>query len=288
MARPSGLGRGLSALLEDSPTAASGSSDKGIRTIAVDKIGPNPDQPRRTFDQESLGELAASISERGVLQPILVRPVGDRFQIIAGERRWRASQMAQLHEIPAIVRDSDDAAVAEMAIVENVQREDLNALEEARAYAALAENFEYSQGDIAKKVGKSRSHVANLVRLLDLPEHVQQALMEGFISMGHARALIGHPDASKLVDVVIGDELSVRDTEALVRGDRAPKSGKAATPGGGGQTNPDIAALERQLGDLLGLKVSVSHGANGGKVQLGYRTLDQLDMICQRLSGEAI
>ncbi|MCJ8191153.1 ParB/RepB/Spo0J family partition protein [Sphingomicrobium aestuariivivum] len=286
MARSAGLGRGLSALLEDSPRST-GPDTAGIRKLPMDKVAPNPDQPRRLFDKDALEELAQSISARGVLQPILVRPAGDGYQIIAGERRWRASQIAQLHEIPAIVRDSDDSAVAELAIIENVQREDLNALEEARAYAALAENFEHSQGDIAKKVGKSRSHVANLIRLLDLPEHVQQALLEGSISMGHARALIGHPEAEKLVDHVIADELSVRQTEALVRGERSLKTDKGEK-GAKGPSNPDIAALERQLGDLLGLKVNVSHGPNGGKVQLGYRTLDQLDMICQRLSGEAI
>ncbi len=285
MARPAGLGRGLSALLEDSPAAVAGDT-QGIRQLPIDKVEPHPDQPRRQFDRPALEELAQSIAQRGVLQPILVRPVGDRFQIIAGERRWRAAQIAQFHEVPAIVRDSDDSAVAEMAIVENVQREDLNALEEARAYAALVENFEYSQGDIAKRVGKSRSHVANLIRLLELPEAVQQMLMDGRISMGHARALIGQDNAVELANHAIAHDLSVREVEALVKKGRPPQKASAGTTAA--QNNPDIAALERQLGDLLGLKVQVSHGANGGKVQLGYRTLDQLDMICQRLSGEAI
>ena len=286
MARPSGLGRGLSALLEDGKPAPSG----GVRTIPIDSIEPHPDQPRRHFDTEALAELAQSIAERGVLQPILVRSHGGRFQIIAGERRWRAAQQAQLHDIPAIVRDSSDETTAELALIENIQREDLNALEEARAYKALSEKYSHSQSDIARIVGKSRSHVANLVRLVELPPDVQQLLMEGKLSMGHARALLGADDPSAMATIVIRDDLSVRQVEAMVRGDaRLPAAGtRRANAGGDRQVDPDIAALERQLSDILGLKVQVRNSGQGGQVTLAYRSLDQLDLICQRLSGETI
>ena len=285
MARPSGLRRGLSALLEDGKTSSAGG---GVQKIAIDRIEPHPDQPRRHFNEKALSELAQSIAERGVIQPILVRARDDRFQIIAGERRWRAAQRAQLHEIPAIVRDSSDENTAELALIENIQREDLNALEEARAYQALSEKYEHSQSDIARIVGKSRSHVANLIRLLDLPRDVQQMLSDGSISMGHARALLGAEDPLALAKQVVSEGLSVRDVEARVR-DKAPaKAGGTRGAGQGTTTDPDIAALERQLGDMLGLTVKVSNSNAGGKVTLSYRTLDQLDLICQRLSGEQI
>lgn len=285
MKRPGGLGRGLSALLEDGkerePTAG------GVEKLPIDRVAPNPDQPRRHFDEEALAELAQSIAERGVIQPILVRPHGDEYQIIAGERRWRAAQQAQLHEIPAIVRTAEDDVTAELALIENIQREDLNALEEANAYRALSENYQHSQGDIARIVGKSRSHVANLVRLLDLPTEVQQMLLGGKVSMGHARALIGHADAVAIAQRVEREGLSVRQVEALVKGDAPsdkPKPARVSQAAG----NPDIEALERQLSDLLGLDVKVRHHDGGGQVSVKYRTLDQLDMVCQRLSGEQI
>ncbi|MEN3972560.1 ParB/RepB/Spo0J family partition protein [Sphingomicrobium sp. XHP0235] len=287
MARP-GLGRGLSALLEDgdSTTASTG----GVRTIPIDRIAPNPDQPRRHFDEDALEELAQSIAQRGVLQPILVRNHEGTFQIIAGERRWRAAQKAQLHEIPAIIRHSDDGNTAELALIENIQREDLNALEEARAYRALSENYGHNQSDIARIVGKSRSHVANLIRLLDLPEDVQAMLAGGQLSMGHARALLGADDATALAKQVVAEGLSVREVEKLVKkggasGTRS-RNGKSAA---GTQSDPDILALQRQLGDVLGLKVVISNsGDTSGTMTLSYRTLDQLDMICQRLTGERI
>ena len=287
MARP-GLGRGLSALLEDGDSSTT--STGGVRTIPIDRIAPNPDQPRRHFDEAALDELAQSIAQRGVLQPILVRNHEGTFQIIAGERRWRAAQKAQLHEIPAIVRHSDDGNTAELALIENIQREDLNALEEARAYRALSENYGHNQSDIARIVGKSRSHVANLIRLLDLPADVQAMLAAGDLSMGHARALLGADDASALAKQVVADGLSVREVEKLVKkggasGTRA-RNGKSAV---GAQDDPDILALQRQLGDVLGLKVVISYsGDTSGTVTLSYRTLDQLDMICQRLTGERI
>ena len=287
MARP-GLGRGLSALLEDGDSSTT--STGGVRTIPIDRIAPNPDQPRRHFDEAALDELAQSIAQRGVLQPILVRNHEGTFQIIAGERRWRAAQKAQLHEIPAIVRHSDDGNTAELALIENIQREDLNALEEARAYRALSENYGHNQSDIGRIVGKSRSHVANLIRLLDLPADVQAMLAAGDLSMGHARALLGADDASALAKQVVAEGLSVREVEKLVKkggasGTRA-RNGKSAV---GAQDDPDILALQRQLGDVLGLKVVISYsGDTSGTVTLSYRTLDQLDMICQRLTGERI
>ena len=289
MKRPAGLGRGLSALLEDSASTSSSDGKSAVRSLPIDQVQPHPGQPRRRFDKDALDELAQSIAARGVLQPILVRPKAGGYQIIAGERRWRAAQLAQLHDIPAIIRDSDDGATAELAIIENVQREDLNALEEARAYQALAENFEHNQSDIARIVGKSRSHVANLIRLLDLPESVQEMLLGGEISMGHARALIGSDDAEALARRVADEGLSVRETEALVRDPASTKAQKAQNRSSSSSMgDADIAALERQLGDLLGLKVKVTHGDGGGKVQVSYRTLDQLDLVCQRLSGEQI
>jgi ParB family chromosome partitioning protein len=257
--------------------------------LPVAVIRPHPDQPRRHFDEEKLEELAQSIAERGVLQPIVVRKVGNGYQIVAGERRWRASQRARLHEIPALVRELDDTQTLEIAIIENIQRADLNAIEEAEAYQRLIGDFGHSQEALGKLVQKSRSHVANLLRLLDLPAAVRQDVANGSLTMGHARALITAPDPEKLAADVIKRGLSVRETEKLARSvkpatDREPREPKSAKPA----PNADIAALERQLGDMLGLAVKIAHGETGGTVTLSYSTLDQLDMICQRLSGERI
>ena len=296
--RPQGLGRGLSALLGDvareepvAPTSPSAST-KAIQSIEVALIQPHPEQPRRHFDDGALAELADSIGKRGVIQPIIVRPHGGGFQIVAGERRWRAAQRAQLHRIPAIVRDFDEAETLEIALVENIQREDLNPIEEAEAYRKLIADFQHSQEALGRLVGKSRSHIANLMRLLDLPASVQQQVVEQKLSMGHARALIGAPDCEALARTVEAKGLSVRDTEDLVR---RTKKGDAATArprtGGAGSINkdPDIAALEQHLADILGVRVDISHGEGaGGTLSLRYSTLDQLDMLCQRLSGERI
>jgi ParB family chromosome partitioning protein len=284
--RPSGLGRGLSSLLgevaQETPVAGS----NGVQMLSVTSMDPHPDQPRRSFDVETLGELAASIQARGMIQPIVVRPHGARFQIVAGERRWRAAQMAQLHEVPVIVRDFDDLETLEVAIVENIQRQDLNAIEEAEAYKRLIEEFGHTQEALGKLVHKSRSHVANLLRLLDLPEKVRGHLASGRLSMGHARALVSADDPTALADEVVKRDLSVRDTEKLVRSARPKKAGEAPIEYKG--ANADIDALERQLGDMLGLKVTIAHRPTGGSVTLSYSTLDQLDMICQRLTGEKI
>ncbi|NIJ07399.1 ParB family chromosome partitioning protein [Sphingomonas vulcanisoli] len=286
-----GLGRGLSSLLgevkREEPIAGAGASE-GVRMLAVAAIFPNPDQPRRHFDESALDELAASVKARGLIQPIVVRPSGKGFEIVAGERRWRAAQRAQLHQIPALIRTLDDGEMLELAIIENIQREDLNAIEEAESYQRLAKTYGHSQEALAKLVGKSRSHVANLLRLLDLPPAVRAMVVDGRLSMGHARALIGAPDAEAIAHDVVKRGLSVRETEALVRKAK-PKPPKPLGPLEFKSMNADIVALERQLGDLLGLKVAIQHRSGGdGTVALDYSTLDQLDMICQRLSGGPI
>ena len=291
--RHSGLGRGLSALLgevaREEPVAPATPRSGGVKMVSVADMKPHPGQPRQHFDEDALSELAASIAKRGVIQPIVVRPHGPGYQIVAGERRWRAAQRAQLHEVPVIVKDFSESEALEIALIENIQREDLNAIEEAEAYKKLAEEFGHSQEALGRLVNKSRSHVANLLRLLELPLKVRDLVANKTLSMGHARALITAPDAEALAEDVVRRDLSVRDTEALVR---SAKPGRAAptTPVEPRveHENADILALERQLGDLLGLKVRINHGEKNGSLTLSYTTLDQLDMICQRLSGEKI
>ncbi len=293
-ARP-GLGRGLNALLgeiaREAPVNASGESsvNSGVRMLPVSSLSPHPDQPRRHFDEAMLDELAASIASRGLIQPIVVRPHGHDYQIVAGERRWRAAQRARLHEVPVVVRDFNDSETLEIALVENIQRQDLNAIEEAQAYQRLAGEYGHTQDALAKIVHKSRSHIANLLRLLELPASVQTQVVEGALSMGHARALLGAPDVEALADQVVARGLSVRETEKLAR-EAKPSRTRA---GGAASTGPrapdaDIMALERQLADLLGLHVKVAHSETGGTLTLSYSTLDQLDMVCQRLTGGAI
>ena len=263
----------------------------GVREIELAHIRPNPAQPRVQFDEEALDELADSIRQRGVLQPILLRPNGEDYLIIAGERRWRAAQRARLHSIPAIVREIDESTTAELALIENIQRQDLTALEEAEGYRQLIQRHGHTQDDVARIVHKSRSHVANLLRLLDLPEFVRSALLQGDISMGHARAVATAGDPVALTKEIIAKGLSVRQAEEWVRREKVgpiadeirPTDRKAAR-----QADPDLMALERQLGDILGLRVQVIHKGQGGSVTLSYSSLDQLDMICQRLSGEPI
>lgn len=303
--RSPGLGRGLSALFADTGRDSGGQKDaepaqpgltngRSVQLIDVMAIKPHPEQPRRLFDEGALQELADSIAMRGVIQPIIVRPSGpERYEIVAGERRWRAAQKAQLHRIPCIVRDFNEAETLEIALIENIQREELNPIEEARAYKKLIGQFGHSQDALGRLVGKSRSHVANLMRLLDLPDSVQDQVMASALSMGHARALIGAPDCERLAEDIARKGLSVRDTEKLVREARSLTGGKARA-GGAAVTEPaagnaDIAALERDLADLLGMKVAIGYGGDGkGTVTVHYSTLDQLDMLCQRLSGEAI
>ncbi len=282
------LGRGLNALFGDvareGPIAGPGTPSAGLRLVPVSALSPHPQQPRRHFDDAALDELAASIGERGLIQPIVVRPMGTGFQIVAGERRWRAAQRAHIHEVPVIIRDFDDSQTLEIALVENIQRADLNAIEEAQAYARLILDYGHTQEALAKIVHKSRSHIANLMRLLDLPAAVQARVAEGVLSMGHARAMIGAADVERLAAEVIARGLSVRETERLARAAKPERR----SSGGASRVAPDhdIVALERQLADLLGISVKIQHGARGGALTLGYSTLEQLDMICQRLSGE--
>jgi ParB family chromosome partitioning protein len=289
MKKATGLGRGLSALIDESvrPAREGAPSGAGVREIEVGRIRPNPLQPRKNFDDEALSELTASIAERGVLQPILVRTVDDGFEIVAGERRWRAAQKAQLHQIPAIVRDFDESATAEIALIENIQREDLNAIEEAEGYRQLISRFGHGQDGVAKLVGKSRSHVSNLLRLLGLPDGVQEMLLRGDISMGHARAILTAPEPEILAQEIAKNGLSVRQAEKLAKQSK-PGAMARAVERNQRPVDADLEALERQLGDLLGLRVKVAHGKSGGTVALHYSTLDQLDLICQRLSGEPI
>ena len=291
-----GLGMGLQALLGEAaraPGPGDGSEERGgVREIEIARIRRNPDQPRIQFDEEALEELAQSIQEHGVLQPILVREDGDGFMIVAGERRWRAAQRAQRHTIPAMVREFDESTTAEIALIENIQRADLNALEEAEGYRQLIQRHGHTQEGVAKIVHKSRSHVANLLRLLDLPEGVRQLLLRGDISMGHARAVATAPNPEALAREVVAKGLSVRQTEDRARRENAkPGAGSDLARGAARNAKPvdaDLAALERQLGDMLGLKVQVAHKGQGGTVTLHYSSLEQLDMLCQRLSGEPI
>jgi ParB family chromosome partitioning protein len=293
MIKSAGLGRGLSALIgEQTSRVGSEAQEKttGVREVEIGRIRPNPNQPRTRFTEETIAELADSIAERGVLQPILLRPSGDGYEIVAGERRWRAAQKARLHTIPAIIREIDDSATAEIALIENVQREDLNPLEEAEGYRQLIKRYGHAQDEVGRLVGKSRSHVANLLRLLNLPEAVQQSLLRGDISMGHARAIATGEDPEALAREIAEKGLSVRQAEALAKRVR-PGAGSAiarASARNANRPDADLEALERQLCDLTGLKVRVANDGSGGTVTLHYSSLDQLDMICQRLSGEPI
>lgn len=285
-----GLGRGLSALIGDAdkgrPSSdSSAHSEEGIREVEIGRIRPNPEQPRTNFDESALQQLAQSIADRGVLQPILLRPTDIGYQIIAGERRWRAAQRAGLHRIPAIIRNVDDDSTAELALIENIQREDLNAIEEAEGYRQLIERHGHTQDGVAQIVQKSRSHITNLLRLLNLPDFVRSSLLQGNITMGHARAIAAAPDPEALTREIIAKGLSVRQAEARAKSAKRGPSELVLTER---PIDADLAALERQLTDLLGVKVQVGHKGNSGTVTLSYSSLDQLDMICQRLSGEPI
>ena len=281
------LGRGLSALLGDEAVQNPQTipADQRGQSLPVEFLAPSPFQPRRIFNQDDITELTASVRERGVLQPILVRPNPTRpnhYEIVAGERRWRAAQAAQLHEVPVIIRELSDEGVLEIALVENIQRADLNPLEEASGYLRLIDEFDHTQESLAKVVGKSRSHVANTLRLLTLPETVQRLVDQGQLSAGHARALIGADDPTGLAANIVKSGLNVRQTEALVKREKSPrKSAQSTVP----RNDPDTMALERTVSDLLGLKVNIEfRGENvGGKVVVHYGNLDQLDEIIRRL-----
>ncbi len=292
-----GLGRGLSALMADvqTDTATEGAVSAPRRPdmmVPIEKIEPNPDQPRRRFEAEDLEDLSRSIKEKGVIQPLIVR-VSPRdslkYEIVAGERRWRASQMAQLHELPVLIRDFDDTEVLEVAIIENIQRADLNPVDEAAGYKQLMEKFGHTQERLAEALGKSRSYIANSMRLLQLPEDVIEHLADGRLTTGHARALITSDHASELAKQIVSRGMSVRDTERLVKkaaqGETAPKPRAASKPAG--EKDADTKALEGDLSAALGMKVSVEHkdGTEQGKLVISYNNLDQLDEICRRLSA---
>jgi len=284
-----GLGRGLSALMSDVPATddtAGEAPPRPDRQLPIDVLVPNIHQPRRNFSEEALNELAASIREKGIIQPLIVRPAKQEglFEIVAGERRWRAAQSAQLHELPVIVREMTDSEVLEIAIIENIQRADLNALEEAEGYRQLMDRFGHTQERIADALGKSRSHVANLLRLLGLPDEVQAHLREGRLSAGHARALITAEDPAMLAREVIDKGLTVRKAEELARAGAAPR--KRKTPDNApAEKDADTKALEGDISAALGMTVRIDHrsGGEGGQVSIGYDTLDQLDEICRRL-----
>lgn len=274
--------------------SASDDGDSALKLLQVARIEPLPGNPRKHFDEAALEELAASIATRGVIQPIIVRPKGTgRYQLVAGERRWRAAQKARLHEIPALVRELSDREVMALALIENLQREDLNPVEEARAYQRLSEDEGMTQAEIARMVEKSRSHVANFQRLLGLPDEVLDLVEAGKLAMGHARALIGREDAPHLAQIAVDEDLSVREIEKLVRGlaqdetdEHEPK--KAPTPRAlRPQEDADIVAVQRHLEEFLGLNVRIKADSDprSGAITIKYSSLDQLDMLCQRLTG---
>ncbi|MEM8823776.1 MAG: ParB/RepB/Spo0J family partition protein [Pseudomonadota bacterium] len=257
------------------------------RVLPIERLHPNPNQPRRQFDEDALADLAKSVSQKGVLQPLIVRPskeTSGSYEIVAGERRWRAAQAASLHELPVIIRDFTDGEVLEVAIVENIQRSDLTPLEEAAGYRHLMDRFGHTQEQVSEILGKSRSHVANLLRLLSLPEKVRDHLSAGRITAGHARALLTSPDAERLVEVVVRKGLSVRDTEALAKDSKPSKPGKrtAASPA----KDADTRALEGDLSAVLGMRVGIDHrpDGGGGKLSIQYKSLDDLDNLCRLLS----
>ena len=282
------LGRGLAALIGDVGAEASVERRRGQRKLPIGALRPNVRNPRRIFADTELDELAASLRERGIIQPIVARAVRgtpDAFEIIAGERRWRAAQRAGLHEVPVVIIEATDGEALQLAIVENVQRTDLNPLEEAEGYRSLIRDFSHSQDDVARMVGKSRSHVANTLRLQTLPDRVREHIHSGRLSAGHARALIGHHDAERLADEIVARGLNVRQVEDIAR-ETSGKSGKHQTNGKARTRvakNADTLALEKRLADALGLGVTVEHGERGGTLSIRYRSLDQLDEVVRRL-----
>ena len=286
------LGRGLSALTADvSVEADPQTPDRPRRPdllVPVERLIPNPNPPRRDFQPEALQELAASLRAKGVIQPLIVRALPDgRFEIVAGERRWRAAQLAQLHELPVLVREFTDAEVIEVAIIENIQRADLNAIEEALAFRQLMERFGHTQEKLAEALSKSRSHIANLLRLLSLPDEVQTHVREGRLSAGHARALITAPNAAELARQVISRNLSVRETEALARDPARKGTGKSSGPRGKQEKDADTRALENDLSANLNMRVTIDHAGidEGGTLTIRYRSLDDLDLLCRVLSA---
>lgn len=286
------LGRGLSALMADISVAESApqaSQRRPDMIVPVESVVPNADQPRRDFAPEALAELAESIRQKGIIQPLVVRrnPRGDGYEIVAGERRWRAAQMASLHEVPVVLRDFSDSEVIEIAIIENIQRADLNAVEEAMAFRQLMDKFGHTQEKLAEALSKSRSYVANLLRLLNLPADVQTMVRDGTLSAGHARALITAEDPSALARAVVARGLSVRETEKLAREASGKAAPRAARPRGQGEKDADTRALEGDLSANLAMSVTIDHdaGSEGGRLTIRYGSLDDLDLLCRLLTA---
>lgn len=284
------LGRGLAALIGemDKPAEAAPTPQASDRNLPIEFVVRNPNNPRREFSEEELSDLASSIREHGIIQPVVVREQAGKpgvHEIIAGERRWRAAQRAGLTEIPVIIRNVDDKIALELAIIENVQRSDLNPIEEAAGYQRLMDEYAYTQADLGDVIGKSRSHVANTLRLLKLPEPVRDYVRTGALSAGHARALITADDPLPLARRIVEEGLSVRQAETMAQAKEAPpvshKSGHTAPK----EKDADTLALEKLLTDQLGLRVEITHGQNGGEVRVRYKTLEQLDSLCHRLQG---
>ena len=281
--RRKGLGRGLAALIDDAGLAAQAEAEGGAREIAIDLIRANPDQPRKTFDEDEIEALAQSIRERGVIQPLVLRPApsGEGYEIVAGERRWRAAQRARLHAVPAIIRRFDDSEALEVALLENVQRADLNPVEEATGYAQLIERYGHTQDRLAQIIGKSRSHIANTLRLLTLPEPALTLLRAGKLSAGHARAALGAENPAALAETAAREGLSVRETERRAKARTAPTAAAVAPRA---EKDADTRALEADLAAATGLAVTIQHReAGGGELRIRYRDLDQLDGLCQLL-----
>ncbi|MEM5470823.1 ParB/RepB/Spo0J family partition protein [Hoeflea sp. AS60] len=287
------LGRGLAALIGEIDQPIQSQSKPTVsadRTVPIEHVSRNPRNPRRSFDPADLEDLSKSIRQHGIVQPVMVRRAGDdRYEIIAGERRWRAAQMAGLVDIPVIVRDVDDRTALEIAIVENVQRADLNALEEAQGYEQLIAQYGYTQNDLGEVIGKSRSHVANSLRLLKLPDEVRQMLADGALSAGHARAIVSTSDPVRLARKIADEGLSVRDAEKLAQKDAEqlanPGGMETKSAGRADEKDADTIALERSLSDVLGLKVQLAHKGQGGQLRIDYKSLEQLDELC-RLLGD--
>ena len=281
MAAKSGLGRGLSALIGEEAVPTRGET-RAVRSLPVAFLRPNRFQPRKSFSGDELHDLAESIRQKGILQPILVRPSGpDSYEIVAGERRWRAAQQANLHDVPVVVREMSDGEALELAIVENVQRADLNAIEEASAYHELMDRFAYTQDRIAEEVGKSRSHIANTLRLLKLPENVKTMVRDGRLSAGHARTLLGVEDPEARAREIIEGALNVRQAEQRSKKGRSTKSGQSSN-------DANIRDIESNISKVLGLKVQIVHkGDKGGDIRISYRTLEQFDDLIRRLSANA-
>ncbi len=289
-AKSRGLGRGLSALMSDvtADESPKETSKRPDLIVPIEQVQPNPDQPRRTFAEDALQELAASIAEKGIIQPLIVRAApgkSNTYEIVAGERRWRAAQIAKLHDVPVVVRDYNDTEVLEIAIIENIQRADLNPVDEAAGYKQLMDRFGHTQDQMATALGKSRSHIANLLRLLNLPEEVQNYLISGQLSAGHARALVGHDQAVQLAREVLQRKLSVRETEKLAK--KGPTLKKRSVPGAPVPKDADTIQIENELSATLGMKVTIDHpaGSEGGKLAVSYKSLEQLDDLLRALSG---